>query len=440
MIALAIYRGVTTAAAPLIGPYLRTRLRAGKEEAGRLSERYGITAVPRPEGPVIWIHAASVGESLSMLPVLDRLSAEWEGVRIVITTGTVTSARILADRLPVCAVHQFVPLDRAAWVRRFLDHWRPDLALWVESEFWPNLLQETARRKVPLVLLNARISPRSFRGWRRFRGTIGNLLGCFDLCMAQSEDEAQRLGALGAKQVRAPGNLKLAAPPLPNDAAELARLQAMIGNRPVWLASSTHPGEDEVIGAAHDRLCGGGLDDLLTIIVPRHAERGPSIADMLGGNGLTITLRSRGDEITADTDVYIADTMGELGLFYRLAEVVFVGGSLIPHGGQNMLEPARLDCAVLHGPHMENFPVITREFAEAGASSTVANADEIAEAVRALLTDETMRHKRMEAGREVAGQKAEILDAVFALLEPYLSAITSQDPLKDKPAVSDARA
>lgn len=439
MMALALYRGVTTAAAPLIGPYLRARLRRGKEDAARLPERYGIASVPRPDGPVIWIHAASVGESLSMLPVLDRLSTEWKDVRIVITTGTVTSARILADRLPSTAVHQFVPLDRAAWARRFLDHWRPDLALWVESEFWPNLLRETARRKVPLVLLNARISPRSFRGWQRFRGTIGTLLGCFDLCMAQSEDEARRLGALGAANVRAPGNLKLAAPPLPNDTAELARLQSMIGGRPVWLASSTHPGEDETVGAAHDRLR-GNIGGLLTIVVPRHAERGPSIADLLGGRGLRVALRSRGDPITGETDIYVADTMGELGLFYRLAEVVFVGGSLIPHGGQNLLEPARLDCAVLHGPHMENFPVITREFAEAGAAATVTNADELAEAVRALLTEEAARRERMEAGRKVAGQKAEILDAVFELLEPYLSATAPKNAHEDKPAVSDARA
>lgn len=439
MMALALYRGATAAAAPFIGPYLSARTRAGKEVEARLGERYGIASAARPKGAVIWVHAASVGESLSVLPLLDKLSEQWRGVTILVTTGTVTSAAILAERLPNGAIHQFVPLDRVAWVRRFLDHWRPDLALWVESEFWPNLLAETARGSIPALLLNARISPKSFKGWSRFPGVIGFLLNCFDLCMAQSDEEAERLKALGAERVCAPGNLKLAAPPLPHDAAELARLRTELGNRPIWVAASTHPGEDEVVGAAHDRLS-RDIDGLLTVIVPRHAERGPSIAAALADIGLTVALRSRGDAVTRDADIYVADTMGELGLFYRLAEIAFIGGSLIPHGGQNMLEAARLDCAVLHGPHMENFSAITREFAEAGASRAVSDADTLATAVRTLLTNDALRRERVAAGHRVAGHKAEIMADVLDLLSPYLKQALAKHQPGDRAAVNDARA
>ena len=288
--ALALYRGATTAAAPAIRGYLRRRARNGKEDPDRMAERFGVASTPRPEGPLVWIHAASVGESRSMLSVIERLRAERPAVTILMTTGTVSSARMLTDLLPAGVIHQFVPVDRVAWVRRFLDHWRPDLALWVESEFWPNLLVEADARNVPLVLLNARMSARSYRGWERFSGVIANLLNRFDLCMAQSEETAERLRALGAAHVDCPGNLKFAAAPLPYDAGELAKMSAEIGDRPVWLAASTHPGEEELIADAHHRLA-ERRQNLLTVVVPRHAGRGPEIAEMLAARGRRAALR-----------------------------------------------------------------------------------------------------------------------------------------------------
>ena len=426
--ALALYRGVTTAAAPVIRHYVQTRADKGKEDPARMTERFGQPSIPRPDGPVVWIHAASVGESLSMLSVIERLRAERPALNVLFTTGTVSSARILAERLPAEVIHQFVPVDRVPWVRGFLDHWRPDLALWVESEFWPNLLIETHARGVPLVLMNARMSDKSYRGWGRFAGIIRTLLARFDLCLAQSEDEADKLRTLGAPRVDCPGNLKFTAAPLPFDADALEKLSAKIGPRPVWLASSTHPGEEELIAAAHERLA-SRHPDLLTVIVPRHAGRGAEIAHMLEAMGHRAALRIPPADISATTGFYIANSMGELGLFYRLCRIVFVGGSLVPHGGQNPLEPARLDCAVLHGPHMENFPRIVEELTRGGAALAVSSAETLADEVLALLASPSLMQERGAAGKAIADQTSEILDSVFSSLRPYLDALDIAPPL-----------
>lgn len=416
---LVVYRALTTAAAPVVRAYLGSRITKGKEDGARIGERMGLASIARPDGPLVWIHAASVGESLSMLSVLDRLLSERPSIHVLFTTGTVSSARLLTDRLPARVSHQFVPVDRAAWVRRFLDYWRPNLALWVESELWPNLLMETRARNVPLILMNARMSARSYRGWKRFSGAARDLLRCFEMCMAQSDDVAQRLRELGATLVLCPGNLKHAAEPLPADDHMLVRLTSEIGGRPVWLAASTHPGEEDVAGEAH-RRAQARHPDLLTLIAPRHPARGGMIAETLRAQGYRLALRSRGEPIAADTEIYIADSIGELGLFYRLAKVVFVGGSLVPHGGQNPLEPARLDCAVLFGPRMDNFRQIADELQRRGAAAMVTGADEMADEVLALMENAALLERRTAAARSVAEQKSEILDTVFDALRPYL--------------------
>jgi 3-deoxy-D-manno-octulosonic-acid transferase len=388
-------------------------MREGREDAARLGERMGEASRPRPAGRLVWIHAASVGESLSVLTLIDRLLAAG-GTTVLITTGTVTSARILAERLPQRAIHQYVPVDRAAWVARFLDHWRPDLALWVESEFWPNLLTAVRSRRIPAVLVNARLSPRSTARWRRMPHTIRRLLASFEACLAQSEDDARALAALGAKNVRVSGNLKFAAAPLPCDEAELARLQAALGSRPRWLAASTHAGEEEMVAAAR-------RNGALTIVVPRHPQRGAEIATALRGKGLRVALRS--DRAPLDgADVYVADTMGELGLFFRLAPVAFMGGSLVPHGGQNILEPVRLGAAVVHGPHMTNFRDIAREMDAAGAAIEVRDAAALGAAVEALLADPARRTQMIDAAARIAAAKARVLDETMAAIAPFLDA------------------
>ncbi len=328
---LALYRGLTVAVGPLVGPVLRRRAAGGKEDPARLGERLGHAALPRRDGPLVWLHASSVGESLSVLGLIDRLLSARPGLALLMTSGTVTSARLLADRLPARAVHQFVPVDRPAAVRRFLDHWRPDLAIWVESELWPNLVRATQARGIATALIQGRMSARSFAKWRRARGLVAPLLKGFDLVLAQTEADAERMRDLGAAPT-VTGTLKYSNPPLPVDETALAELRGAIGARPVWLAASTHPGEEDTVSRAHHALAADN-PGLLTIVAPRHPERGVALAHLAKAAGLRVARRGAGEALRGDTQLYLADTMGELGLFYRVADLVFVGGSLVPHGG-----------------------------------------------------------------------------------------------------------
>ncbi|MGB1546917.1 MAG: 3-deoxy-D-manno-octulosonic acid transferase [Alphaproteobacteria bacterium] len=418
-----LYRTATVLGAPGVRMYLRWRLRRGKEDRARLPERLGVASRPRPSGPLVWVHAASVGESLSVLPLVSRLCEETSRPRVLVTTGTVTSAALMTERLPEGAFHQFSPVDLPGAVTRFLDHWRPDLVLWVESEFWPNLLSELRRRKLPAVLVNARLSDRSWRGWRRLGGFAAELLGSFQLALAQSEEMADRLQSLGARKVECVGNLKYAADPLPVKAEALDRLKDEIGSRPRWLAASIHPGEEQKAGRAHRRLK-ERHPGLLTLIVPRHPNLGAKMAAGLRAVGLNVARRGGGEAITAETDVYLADTLGELGLFYRLAPIVFVGGSLVPHGGQNLLEPARLDSAILHGPHVENFARIAWALGKAEAAVEVVDEDGLVATVDALLKDPERARRMAAAAREVAEGEAGVLDRILDRLQPFLETPT----------------
>jgi 3-deoxy-D-manno-octulosonic-acid transferase len=421
---LRLYRLLTTLLGPVVMLYLARRLMRGKEDGARFAERRGVAGLARPEGPLVWVHAASVGEAISMLALIERLLEERPTVSVMVTTGTVSSARLLAARLPANrAWHQYIPVDRIAYVRRFLDHWRPDVALWVESELWPNLVLETKARDIPLLLVNARMSARSFQGWRRWPGVINPVLGAFDLCLAQDVVQAERLRQLGARRALCVGNLKSAAGPLPASEAELVRLAAQTGGRPLWLAASTHPGEEEAAAAVHRRLK-ARYPDLLTLLVPRHPARAAAVTAMLKREGLAVARRSLAEPITAATDVYLGDTLGELGLFYRLAGTAFIGGSLVPMGGHNPLEAALLDCAVLHGPDMSNCASIARDLATAGAAVAVRDAEELAETVGRLLSDPAERARRAAAGLEVAAENRAVLDAVMERIAPWLDRLT----------------
>ncbi len=418
-----LYRLATTLGLPAISLMLRRRRASGKEDAARAPERRGIATRPRPEGPLLWIHAASVGESLSILTLIARLRELRPGMNILVTTGTVTSAGLMAQRLPRGATHQYVPVDRPAWVRAFLDHWHPDAALFVESELWPNLVLETHRRKIPSALINGRMSTRSFARWRRMQGFIGPILGGFDLVLGQTPEDAERFARLGATNTGCAGNLKYAAGPLPVDELDLARVRKALAGRPLWLASSTHPGEDEQITVAHTSLA-ARYPDLLTILIPRHPSRGGAIAKLLTGAGLTYARRSEGAPVTSGTAVYLADTMGELGLFYRLAGIVFIGGSLVRHGGQNLLEPAHLDSALLAGPHLFNFAAIEQRMKSADALLQVSGAADLAVEVGKLLADEPARKARAVAAKAVAASEAGVLDACMEQIMPLLERMT----------------
>lgn len=392
------YAALAALAAPALRPWLRRRARRGKEIAARLPEREGIDPTPRPPGTLIWLHAASVGESVSILPVLSALPPE---VQVLLTTGTVTSAELMARRLPELGLqhrvrHRFAPLDVPRWAARFLDHWRPDAAGFVESEIWPNLLAACRARGIPTMLVNARISPRSFARWARRPALARSLFGGFALAQAQSPAIAERLRALGAANVLHEGNLKFAAPPLPHDEAELARLRALLGHRPTWLAASTNAGEEALLLPVHDALA-ARFPGLLTIIVPRHPERAPEIAGLAAPR--RTTRRSRGEDPPGEAGIWLADTLGELGLFYRLVGHAFVGRSLVPLGGQNPLEPARLGCAVAVGPHVFNFPEAVELLDRAGALARVPDAAALESWVATMLAEPARARAMGDAGQ-----------------------------------------
>jgi 3-deoxy-D-manno-octulosonic-acid transferase len=356
---------------------------------------------------------------MSLLPLIERLSAE-----VLVTTGTVTSAGLMAERLPRGrARHQFMPIDHPAAVARFLDHWRPDLAIWVESELWPNLILETRRRGVPMALINARMSEESFRRWRRWPGLIRAVLGSFELVLAQDEIQAGRLAALGAAAVETVGDLKAAGAELPVDPDALAALAARLAGRPVWLAASTHAGEEDCVAAAHveNRAAFPGL---VTLLAPRHPARADAIEALLAAHGLSVARRSRGE--MPDREVYLIDTMGELGLFYRLAPLVLVAGSLGAPGsvgGHNPFEAAGLGCAILIGPDTVNCARATAALEAEGAALRLASGEALAGALAGMLGDPPRIGAMGEAARRVAGANREVIERVVARLTPLLRRI-----------------
>jgi len=378
--------------APFLPLWLARRAAIGKEDASRTEERYGISNAIVPGAPIIWLHAASVGESQSILPLTAALHEALPHHHMLVTTGTRTSAALLEAAPKPYLTHQYVPLDIAHFVRRFLARWRPHLAIWVESEIWPHLLLQTTHRHIPMMLVNGRISARSFKRWGRMGRLAARLFGCFDAVFAGSEEDAARLRALGAVDVEMAGNLKFDAPALPVDDTLLAWLKQRAGHRPVWLAASTHPGEEELILKTHARLR-ESFPNLLTLLAPRHAARGGEVAALMQAASISYAQRSAQQDITDSTEIYLADTMGELGTFYRFVDVAFVAGSLIPHGGHNPLEPARLHCAILTGSHTHNFAPIVEEMLQHQAIIMVADATALAWEVQLLLSDIALRDR-----------------------------------------------
>jgi 3-deoxy-D-manno-octulosonic-acid transferase len=414
---LRVYRKLSSAVVPLAPALINRRLKQGKEDPERIGERRGLTRDARPAGPLVWIHGASVGEVLAAAALIERLRALHIG--ILLTSGTVTSAAIVAKRFPSEIIHQYVPYDSPRYVTRFLDHWRPSLALFIESDLWPNLILSSAARRIPMVLINGRMSQRSFPRWQRAHGTISALLGAFEICLAQSDTDAERFVTLGARNVITTGNLKLDVPAPPADSMRLDRLMTVMRGRPIVVAASTHPGEEEILIEAH-RTLAGFFPSLLTVIVPRHPDRGPAIWQMIAGAGLNAVLRSRDELPTVTTDVYVADTMGELGVFYRLAGAVFMGGSLVPHGGQNPIEAVKLGASIVHGPHVFNFTDVYDALDRAGGARRADGQEALVKQLGQLLADPAARVTLGEAASRVVDDLGGALEKTLAALEPYL--------------------
>jgi len=426
---LKAYRLLTRVARPGTGMLVRRRVAKGKEIGERIGERFGRPGRTRPAGRLWWFHAASVGETNAILPLMHSLHERYPELRLLLTTFTVTSARIASNRLPEGAVHQFAPLDSPRFVRRFLDYWQPELAAFTESEIWPNLIIDTHARGIPLVLVNARMSPRSFKRWRKQPGMSRPLFSRFDMVLAQDQTLARRFVQSGAHTVLSLGNLKADAPAPPVDEGLRAEVKAALGGRRILLASSTHPGEDEIVAEAAE-LLRGQISGLLTVIVPRHPERGAAIMEMARGRGLVTARRSRTPLPGADTELFIADTLGELGTWYAVAPLALIGGSLVPHGGQNPIEAVKLDTGVLTGPHHANFAQSFAALAKAGGCREVATARELANAAAELLGNDAALDEMRAAARAAAAQLQGALERTLSALAPYAEAGPATPPAK----------
>jgi 3-deoxy-D-manno-octulosonic-acid transferase len=417
---LRVYRLLSTVAAPLMGVLLSHRVSRGKEDPARLAERRGESRVPRPAGPLVWLHGASVGELASIVPLVEGIAAK--GFKVLVTSGTLTSARLAEQRLPAGVIHQFVPLDAPRFVARFLNHWKPDLALFTEADLWPNMILMSAERHIPLILINGRLSERSFNRWQLAPATIAAMLRRFDLCLAQSAAYAARFRDLGAPRIATTGNLKLDVPEPPAEAESLQALKLAIGDRPIIAAASTHAGEETVLVEAHRRLR-NTFPRLLTIIAPRHPERGRGIVEIANVGGLTAALRSDGRLPAPRDDIYVVDTMGELGIVYRIAPIVFVGGSLASHGGQNPVEPVKLGAAILHGPHVWNFAEIYEALDAAHGAERVTDVGKLTVRVGAWLTDAAARKSVVGAAQQTVTALGGALERTLAAIDPYLMQI-----------------
>ncbi len=410
--ALGLYKHLTTAFSFALKHHASRRAKRGKEDINRVGERRGNPSQARPQGELVWLHAASVGEAMSSLALVNRLLAANSQLSILVTTGTVASATIMEKILPERATHQYFPYDVSRWGRRFLDHWQPNLVLWLESEFWPNILAEVRRRGISLILINGRMSDKSFRRWQRVNAVSKQIFSGFNVCFAQSVLDAEKLKALGAPKVIFSGNIKFAAKPLQVNESDLQAVKQMVGGRPVWLAASTHEGEETLIAEAHG-LIKEEIPNCLCIMVPRHPSRGDTIATQLENQGFKIAQRSLGQTIRSETDVYLADTLAELGIFYRLSPISFIGGSMVPIGGHNPIEPAQLGSAILHGIHMENCREIAQIFAEHRASYCVENQLGLADTVANLIKNPKARDRLVKSGYQVIDSQTEILDRIL---------------------------
>jgi len=414
---LKAYLGLTHVLHPIYRYAVQRRRAAGKEHKTRFPERFGQTTEPKPVGQLIWMHAASVGETQSLLGLIPALLDERPDLSVLLTSGTVTSARLMARDLPDRAIHQFAPVDTPKAIKRFLDHWQPDLAIWVESEIWPRMLVETKSRDIPMLLLNARVSAKTLDRWTFARRAAERLFSLFDHILVQDLATNDLLSDLGIpeNQRSLTGSLKSELAPALPAGPDVHQVMSELQARRCWLAASTHRGEDELILEAHKAL----EPDALLVLVPRHPERGAEITEMAKAAGFSVATRSAADPLNDQTEVYIADTLGELGLWYRCSPVSFVGGSLNDVGGHNPFEPLLLGSNVITGPYTGNFADIYSLLASAEGYEVVRSSDELTQHVARLMDrgqGEDMLKRAQAALKTDTSVTASVRDAVLSWL------------------------
>ena len=421
-----LYRVGTDLAGPWLERHLDRRAAAGKEEWERLGERRGESSLPRPPDRLLWLHGASVGETQSLLALMAALRQRLPALHLLVTCGTVAAARLLAARLPAGAVQQYLPLDRRAWVERFFDHWRPDAGIIADSELWPNLLLVAQRRRLPLALVNGRLSQRSFRRWRWLRGFARRILESFAVIATVDEAQRGRFAALGAAHAVVAGNLKAAAPMLGYDETELASFKAACAGRFVILLASSHEPEERLLTLALAPHQTPARTPPLLLLAPRHPARADAIAEDLRAalqEGRGLPRRSRA-ALPSDRDrAYLADSLGEMGLWFRLADIVVMGGALIDKGGHNPIEPALIGRPILTGPHIGNFADLYGRLAATGGCRILPDATTLASNVAALLADPHARSELATAAQRFAQNEAQVLDRTLTALAPIMNSL-----------------
>lgn len=410
------YRALSVLLYPFLELYLFYRVYKKKEDKKRLKERFGIASQNRPKGDIIWLHAVSVGETNSSLILVEELLKSLPQTSILFTTTTLTSASIIAKKLTDFngrVIHQFLPLDSYACVREFLEYWHPNKAIFVESEIWPNFIYEAHKANIKTFLVNARISKKSFKKWN-FAKKIGfDIFSYFDEIFVQKKEDQELFSKLLGKEALFYGNLKSQAQNLFCDQKELQKLQSQIADRKIWVSASTHKGEEEIIIAAHKKLK-KEFSDLLTVIVPRHPNRAEEIKLLL--NGINFSQRSKNQVISKSTEIYIADTLGELGIFYSLQNFAFIGGSLVEVGGHNPFEAIKLGCAVISGKLVPNFAEIYRDLEEKDACIIVDNLEQLTFAVSTLLKDRALSEKLLNNASMVIKNSDNIVKKIASKL------------------------
>ncbi len=425
---LFLYRFITGLSAPILEFLLRKRIAKGKEDPDRIAERRGVASIGRPKTRLGYVHAASVGEAQSTLILINRLLHDDPDLHILVTTGTRSSAELMKDKLPDRAFHQFAPLDHPIWVKSFLDYWQPDFVLWIESELWPNMLASIKSREIPTILVNARLSDRSFKRWCFIKSSARNVLSTFALVLTQTESDLERFSKLAGKdtEVKLSGNLKYSAKALPCDEDMLKELQGAAGTRPTWVYASSHKGEETLVCRVHAMLR-INHPDLLSIIVPRHPERRDDIIEQCSSEDGSLSLQLRGQKreiIKPDTDIYIADTLGELGLFYRLAPIALIGRSFSDDGGggHNPIEAAQLHCAVLYGPNVQYQKEIFNDMNSHEAAICVQSEEELTAMLSRLINETSLRENYQAKAYDFAQYNEGVIERVWEAINPLIAA------------------
>ncbi|GAA4663147.1 lipid IV(A) 3-deoxy-D-manno-octulosonic acid transferase [Bartonella pachyuromydis] len=423
--AFLIYRMIGFCLRPVVPFYLFLRTVRGKEERGRQKERLGKSHKARPKSPLIWLHAASVGETLALVPLINYiLSLE---INVLLTTGTVTSSSLVKKMFGNRLIHQYAPLDLDLAMRRFISHWKPDLVLVCESEIWPLRIKELAKMHIPQILVNAHMSERSFKAWQKRPVLAKHIFKHIDLVIGQNERDIAYYHTLGVKSVALSGNLKADVLPV-EDKALLTHYLSAIGNRPVWAALSTHEEEEEIAFEVH-RILKDYLPDLLTIIVPRHPDRLEELIKKCNNRNLRFVRRSSNAVPEDNTDILWGDTIGEMGLFLRLSKVSFIGKSLCGNGGHNPLELAFFHSAILTGPYVSNFQEMFEKFLTHEAAFMIQDTEQLATQVYKLLTNEALRKEMVDKAYEIATGMAGAFERTLKFLEPFLHPLVIQTGL-----------